>query len=91
MQNNNWIEEFDEQFDIQEMMVSQKSRALLNIRPSFKPNLEIKNFISNLLTKKDQEHKAELKEIRDEIEKKIKPEPHPIDEYVANQFAVEYN
>lgn len=52
MTNNNWEEEFREYFD----------KTLKPKKPTIK-NLDRElciNFISNLLTKKDQEHKAEL-------------------------------
>lgn len=59
--NNNWIEQFDKEFvnsdytlDFEDGVTTEK----------------MKQFISNILTKKDQEHKAELEMIKGEIASK---------------------
>jgi len=53
MTNNNWEEEF--------RAIGEGSVRFMATRQ------EVKQFISNLLTKKDQEHKAELEMIKGEI------------------------
>jgi len=58
MTNNNWEEEF--------RSIGEGSVRFMATRQ------EVKQFISNLLTKKDQEHKEELEMIKREIEKKHK-------------------
>jgi len=65
MTNNNWIEEFDE---IQSRLDFQNS-CTLDLHPTYPVvfTYEIIDFISNLLTKKDQEHKAELEMIKGEM------------------------
>lgn len=82
--NNNWIEE----------QVNSEIRD--NIKTFVTPTSHVNsvgiiNFISNLLTKKDQEHKAELESIKGEIGAKLKQEPDSLEDYIQNQFAVEYN
>lgn len=68
MTNNNWIEQFDKEFpDMLEWYGFEISEE--------KSKTNIRNFISNLLTKKDQEHKAELEIIKGEIENSIKNQP----------------
>lgn len=54
MTNNNWEEEF--------RSIGEGSVRFMATRQ------EVKQFISNLLTKKDQEHKAELEMIRGELD-----------------------
>lgn len=59
MTNNNWIEtEFDKKF---------RKESFHGYAWAF-DRKELLDFISNLLTKKDQEHKAELEMIKGEIE-----------------------
>jgi len=57
MTNNNWEEEF--------RSIGEGSVRFMATRQ------EVKQFISNLLTKKDQEHKEELEMIKGEIESKL--------------------
>jgi len=68
MTNNNWIEEFDEKFDW--LTSNQVSFMVLGEVRKLNTDLtrqEFLDFISNLLTKKDQEHKAELEMIKIEV------------------------
>ena len=58
MTNNNWIEELKTIFD----SFRETGWALPKNREE-----KLESFISNLLTKKDQEHKAELEMIREEV------------------------
>jgi hypothetical protein len=61
MTNNNWIEQFDE-------LVDGDFFPFGGFNKDFDAE-SCKKFISNLLTKKDQEHKAELEMIKGEIDK----------------------
>lgn len=56
MTSNNWIEEFDKEFPF-------GSFAGSSVRTN-----EVQQFISNLFTKKDQEHKAKLEMIKGELQ-----------------------
>jgi len=66
---NNWIEEFDKKWENYEFSVNDYDHY------DGADENKIKSYISNLLTKKDQEHKAELEMIKGEIENEIEP-PH---------------
>jgi hypothetical protein len=59
--NNNWKEEFDKKWDKYEFSINSSDHY------DGADEDKIKEFISNLLTKKDQEHKAELEIIKGEI------------------------
>lgn len=63
MTNNNWIEEFYKKFtDGVDAKNGYYDSQFTEGRPC-----NVESFISNLLTKKDQEHKAELERIKGEL------------------------
>jgi len=66
MTNNNWIEVYNEEFNDASFCWNYDNN--LGRRSASQTNTKMKNFISNLLTKKDQEHKAELEMIKGELE-----------------------
>jgi len=66
MTNNNWIEEFDEKFYNNDS--NQDCGWLCDMMQGGDKCDAIKDFISNLLTQKDQEHKAELEMIKEKVQ-----------------------
>lgn len=78
MTKNNWIEEFEKEF------IYHKGHYLDGLLKSGLSDIEVRSFISDLLTKKDQEHKAELEMINRKV-KKIKTHnvEAPFDDYIA--------
>jgi len=57
MTNNNWEEEFDEKFRIMHLVEVDEIDGTFAIESD---RDKVKNFILNLLTKKDQEHKEQI-------------------------------
>lgn len=66
MINNNWIDKFDKEFVADGEPRPYPTIAKGNWLNMVNPHT-VKNFISNLLTQKEQEHKAELESIREEV------------------------
>lgn len=70
MENNNWEEEFDKSFWEEVVIPYGVLRVVTKDKNGERYIVgcnHIKQFISNLLTKKDQEHKAELEMIKEDI------------------------
>lgn len=67
MTNNNLINEYKDKFNDATFCWNGDNK--LGADFAKKKNKEMQKFISNLLTKKDQEHKAELEMIKGEIKK----------------------